>query len=291
MRYSFTIFLLWAAFLLSGQSIVISEISQGTSGNKEYVELLVTDSNTCGLDLRGYIIDDNNGYFGGGTGHGITDGCVRFANDPLWSDVPVGTLITIFNDAALSSPPFPVVDTSLSDGNCAIVVPISSTLFEKHTTQPSVSSGPAYPTTGWVSGGNWSDIQMSNNYDSFQIREANGTSPPIHAISWGNSTPTNTIISFVGSAVGIVFYFDNSLGNGDYLDHNNFTSASASTNETPSVANSANHAVYLNNIRGTCSDSLNLSVSSSTPPTCSSSGISDHQCKRWPVTIPHYIAA
>ncbi|MFY7945233.1 MAG: hypothetical protein ACOVNZ_11650, partial [Crocinitomicaceae bacterium] len=61
---------------LFSQSLIINEVSQGPTGSKEYVEFLVVPgsgpyqcSNYC-IDLRGWIIDDNNGYFSGGGGSG-----------------------------------------------------------------------------------------------------------------------------------------------------------------------------------------------------------------------------
>ena len=47
--------------------LYINEVSQGPSGSKEYVELVVVGTPTCfaipTLDLRGWYIDDNNGIF------------------------------------------------------------------------------------------------------------------------------------------------------------------------------------------------------------------------------------
>ena len=67
---------------LFSQSLIINEVSQGPSGSKEYVELLVipgVNYNPCiagtnCLDLKNWIIDDNNGYFSNGpsTGEGIS---------------------------------------------------------------------------------------------------------------------------------------------------------------------------------------------------------------------------
>ena len=67
------------SFLISyfafNQSLIINEVSQGPSGSKEYVEFLVIPTSTtqncetC-MDLRGWIIDDNNGYFSIGNPNG-----------------------------------------------------------------------------------------------------------------------------------------------------------------------------------------------------------------------------
>jgi RHS repeat-associated protein len=70
------------------------------------VELYVT---RCALypdaeevDIRGWIIDDNVGSFntsGCTTGVGITTGHLRFADVAAWANVPVGTVIVLFNGA------------------------------------------------------------------------------------------------------------------------------------------------------------------------------------------------
>ena len=65
--------LLFAFILLTISSqaqLIINELSQGASGTKEYVELLVTGTPVCGgtntVDLRGWIIDDNNSWHASG---------------------------------------------------------------------------------------------------------------------------------------------------------------------------------------------------------------------------------
>jgi hypothetical protein len=57
------------------QTLIINEVSNGPSGNQEYVEFLVVSNNVtydCSsaappcLDIRGWIFDDNSGYHGSG---------------------------------------------------------------------------------------------------------------------------------------------------------------------------------------------------------------------------------
>src|SRR5690554_4296847 len=90
-------------FFAQSPSLVINEVSNGISGNKEYIELLVVGppAQPCEapatLDIRGWIIDDNNGFLGTGSGNGIASGAFRFKNDPFWANVPVGTLILLYN--------------------------------------------------------------------------------------------------------------------------------------------------------------------------------------------------
>src|ERR1700757_2063790 len=151
-RFFLSLFIL-ISFLAKGQvQLVINEVSQGYAGSEEYVELVVVGTPTCNAiptyDIRHYYIDDNNGTFATGAGTGIADGCVRLSNDALWSNVPAGTLILIYNDAAgnVNADINPANDDfSTSDGNCVLQIPISNcTYFEKSTTQPNVGNA-LYP--------------------------------------------------------------------------------------------------------------------------------------------------
>src|ERR1044072_5090383 len=176
--------------------LVINEVSQGASGSKEYVELVVTGTPSCSgipcVDLRGWYIDDNNGNHAIGSGTGIAQGCIRFTNDPFWSCVPAGEIIVIYNDGDLNAS-IPPIDISLTDGNCRLIIPISNcTLFEKNNSQPSTSSA-AYPTTGFTTCGSWTNVSMANSDDSFQT--INPAATLVHSVSWGNNT-LSTIIYF-----------------------------------------------------------------------------------------------
>ena len=58
------------ALSFSAQTLIINEVSQGESGNMEFIEFVVVDNTVvydCAdsspptIDIRGWIIDDNNG--------------------------------------------------------------------------------------------------------------------------------------------------------------------------------------------------------------------------------------
>jgi len=134
MKYTLLVFWLVSMNHLFGQTLIINEISNGPNGSKEYLELVVVDTavSNCNssvppnIDIRNWIIDDNNGYHSNGvTGTGVAPGCNRFSNDPLWSSVPLGTIIVIYNDGDPNGD-LPIDDLSLSDGNCLIVAPINN---------------------------------------------------------------------------------------------------------------------------------------------------------------------
>ncbi|MEM7039935.1 MAG: hypothetical protein AAF570_23380, partial [Bacteroidota bacterium] len=67
-RFLFVLFLCFSSGqMLKGQGAIVYEFSNGTTGSQEYIELVVIgpDGNeNCGpVDLRGFIVDDNNGDF------------------------------------------------------------------------------------------------------------------------------------------------------------------------------------------------------------------------------------
>ncbi len=252
--------------------LVINEVSQGPSGTKEYVELVVVGTPTCAgipcLDLRGYYVDDNNGNHATGSGTGIASGCIRFTTNALWSCVPIGTIIVIYNDGDMNAA-IPAADLSLTDGNCRLVIPVSNcTLLEKHTSLPSTANA-SYPTTGFSSCGSWTNISMANGDDSFQSIDPSGTL--VHSVSWGNNT-LNPIIYFTGSAAGKVAWNNNSVNTNPSLQGNwSFTTVAG--NETPGVPNNAANAAWIASMNNNCTPVVPLAATiTSTNASCSCTG-------------------
>ena len=247
--------LLLISNLLRAQQLIINEVSQGT-GTSEYVEFVVIGSPTCitpvpSLDLRKVIIDDNNGYFAPGSGTGIAPGAIRFANIPFWQTIPQGTFIVIYNATSLNTS-LPADDLSMTDGNCRLIIPSSSTLLEKTTLSPTTTNQ-SYPLNDndWTSGGSWSPLAMSNSDDSFQVPNIPSTGVPFHSVSWGNNT-NNTLVYFAGSAAGIVFSFTNTNSN-DWNLVSNWTSANVTTGQTPGMANSVLNDAWIASMNPLCS--------------------------------------
>ena len=249
------ILLLLITNLFRAQQLIINEVSQGT-GTSEYVEFVVIGSPTCitpvpSLDLRKVIIDDNNGYFAPGSGTGIAPGAIRFANIPFWQTIPQGTFIVIYN-ATSPNTSLPADDLSMTDGNCRLIIPSSSTLLEKTTLSPTTTNQ-SYPLNDndWTSGGSWSPLAMSNSDDSFQVPNIPSTGVPFHSVSWGNNT-NNTLVYFAGSAAGIVFSFTNTNSN-DWNLVSNWTSANVTTGQTPGMANSVLNDAWIAGMNPLCS--------------------------------------
>jgi gliding motility-associated-like protein len=264
-RYFLSLISVFSLSLFQAQSLRINEVSQGASGSKEYVELVVTGPTltNCSsvpvcLDLRGWILDDNNGYFSNGvlTGVGLAAGAIRFSNDAFWQCINPGTIILIYNDNDVN-PGIPANDLINTDANCKLVIPVSSALFERHESAPSTTSM-AYSSTGWVSGGNWGPISMANDNDSFQIYEPSNTNIPVHGVSWGNNN-FNNIIYFPGAAGGLVFSCDNNTST-DFSLQANWISAPVASGQTAGIGNSTNNSALLAGMNLNCGSASPITV-------------------------------
>lgn len=234
---------------MQGQTLVINEFSNGPSGAKEYVELLVIDNtivydcNTptppC-IDIRGWIFDDHSGYHSSGTSWvGIAPGAVRFNNDPLWSCIPVGTLIVLYNGGDRNAS-IPADDYSTVDGNFQIIADLENlTYFEFTETTPGAAVC-NYPATGWGADPSptWSNVGMSNSSDCARIVNLAGCE--VFSVCYG-SCNLNNLIYFGGSGGGTVYNFNDV----DPADQSNWTADDANTDQTPGFPNNAANAAYI----------------------------------------------
>ncbi len=237
---------------------------------QEYIELIVIDTSSqsfsCSpcIDIRGWIIDDNNGYHGSS---GIASGCNRFSNDAFWSCIPLGTMITVYNGVEINVD-MPTDDLNINDGNCRLVVPIeNSTLFESNPNTPGAVVCD-YPNTGWTPGGVWSRIGMRNAGDCIRLVDLSGCE--VFSLSYGDITLYSTIY-FGGSGVDDIFYFS---GNNPYNQANWFQGcagdpgACIGNEQTPGTPNSNLNNAYINQfiindcqpISITDTNTVNLSV-------------------------------
>lgn len=256
------------------QQLIINEVSQGVVSNGEYVEFVVIGTPTCvtpvpTVDLRTIIFDDNNGYFASGSGMGIASGAIRFANIPFWQNVPQGTIILIYDNTSANTN-LPADDLLLTDGNCKLVIPINSTLFEKATVSPTSTNSAYPPTASWSTGSNWSPLGMANGGDSFQLPLSTNSTIPFHAVSWGNNS-TNPIIYFAGSAAGTVFSFKNTVSN-NWNTQANWVAGSNSSDETPGAPNSPQNAAWIASLNPQCGSTTPMTISTTvTNETCQGS--------------------
>lgn len=259
------------------QTLIINEISQGESGSMEYVEFVVVDTAVtynCNssippcIDIRGWIIDDNSGYHGTS---GVASGANRFSYDPIWSCVPLGTIILVYNGGQ-SNPEIPADDLSLNDGNCKIVAPISNTLFESNATTPGAVAC-SYPQNGWTSGGNWLNISMSNGGDCMRIVDLNGCE--VFSVCYG-SNDENNLIYFGGGGQDKVHYFNS----GDPTNQSNWTAGCAdlancgAQDQTPGAPNNNQNSNYIAQFNNNCSPitPLDINAFEQSPSGCGCTG-------------------
>lgn len=234
---------------LPSSGMIINEWSNGPSGNQEYYEFVVAGE--CGedVDIREYILDDNNATFTNpadydGTPSGVAPGHFRFTNDAQWASVPVGSVIVIYN-ADDPNGDLPADDPTDADNDSLYVIPHTNALFERCLAFPLASSPdsvytPCTYATAPITG--WGALSLRNAGDAIQVRSPNGDY--YHGVSYGGSEITggpDNLKLFTGSGSGDAGWFNN----GDPYDAANWSSGTVAGNQTPGSANNAANAAWL----------------------------------------------
>ncbi|MGB3868734.1 MAG: RHS repeat-associated core domain-containing protein [Flavobacteriales bacterium] len=161
-------------------TLVITEFSNGPSGDCEYVELYVTKCalypDATEVDIRRWIVDDNAGNFNteGGctTGVGISSGHLRLADVPAWASVPVGSVIVLYNG---NDNCYAFTAQEAGTGGQYFVDVNSTTLIERTGSNGTPSTSDcgycdnSYTATS-SSPSSWSTIAMGNSGDGIQVR-------------------------------------------------------------------------------------------------------------------------
>lgn len=263
---------LLSSFLSQGQTLIINEVSNGPSGTQEFIEMLVvptTPPEPCAppqcLDIRGWIIDDNNGNHATGSDVGVAAGALRFsATAAIWSCVPVGTLIVIYNGGD-PNPSMPPQDLSLTDGNCSVVASVASGLFETTGTTP-----PPTPCTypgGWGPATAWNCIGMRNPGDCARITDGAGCE--IFSVCYGDNS-LDPLIYFAGPGGQRQWYFND----GDPYSQASWSQGCTNGCETPGAPNSPANAAYIAALNNNCTPIIDapLQVDASATATCACDG-------------------
>jgi len=259
----------YVSFLLSltvfsQTGLIVNEVSQGTSGSKEYVELVaIAPTGTCFIDIRNWIIDDNNGDFSGGAvaSSGIASGHIRFANDPQWQNLPTGSIILIYNSDQKNPSIPPLDDPSDSNNDKVYILPSDSSLLEECTSIPAVGND-SYASCGYITPGAsaWTRIGLANDGDAMQVRT--NTKAFFHGIAFGDGD-CNCITGAAGGpmvdpctsgscSAGKVYSFTHGTNN-DYTLAGNYsigtaTTSITTTNETPGSTNNAANNTWRNSL-------------------------------------------
>ncbi len=235
----------------SNAQLVLNEVSQGTSGTKEYIELVVTGTRTCTdstADIRGWIFDDNNGWLGAGTGQGIAQGCMRFANSPVWAAVPYGSVILIYNDIDKNSSITLPDDPSDANHDYVYVLPGSSSLLENNGSTPSSPSitNYVYPASGFSAGGSWTRIGLANGGDAVIITSPANPAAAYFSLGYGSLNNGGAATVYISSSgTGKCYY----LSNNQYSTASSWVAGSAPGNETPGLPNSNANANWISSLR------------------------------------------
>lgn len=236
-------------FAPPGSGLIVNEMSNGPSGAKEYVELIVVGPPCTNVDIRGIKVDDNNGVIHNGFGStlvnsGVALGHLRFASVAQWAAVPTGSIILIYNNTDLNAllPPDDPADTAPNDKR--YVLPANHASMQGCNSSPNPASMSGYFTCAWVAG-NWNYVSFRNEGDAAQTRDAQGRY--FHGISYGtnaqnmNSGGLDNLRISATDHTGRVLFFNN----GNYRLAANFTSAVVAANETPGAPNNAANTAFI----------------------------------------------
>lgn len=271
--YFISFLFLTVSFSAFSQGLIINEINQGASGNKEFIELLVvgsTGQTTGNVNLQGWVIDDNNGEFQAGTGSGVANGHIRIVNGFLTA-VPIGSIILIYNSADLYAG-LPANDLTDANADGVYVIPSNYAGIEVCTTAPTTTST-AYTGCSYTAGSltAWGTISMANGGDVAQVRRPDfsfydgfsfgsvsaATVRPTFPVS---GTPSFNPNPSAGTASGNV-----ALQCGNFYAAPNYTATTAGAG-TPGAANSTLNGNLISSLRN---GTFNYSQLTNLTVTCS----------------------
>ena len=254
-------------------NLIVNELSQGTNGSKEFVELLVVGTRTCmdsTADLRNWIFDDHNGWYAG-AGSGIAAGHYRFSNSTNWEKVPYGSIILIYNNADRNTKiPAGTDDPTDANKDYKYQLPITNALIQQNDATPVTPSSPSYtyPTTGYGTSSDWVSIGLANSGDGIIIVNPANRGVAHFSIVFG--------LGAGGGAFQVPTVQKPNVDGGSnlYLSNDLYTNAASwiigdagTADETPGTPNTTANATWINSMR--VQASLPGSVSGNiTQPTC-----------------------
>jgi len=172
---------------LSRQAI-INEFSQGTTGSAEWIEILTLQSGS----LAFWDLSDAAGNL------------LVFLDDPVWDNIPAGTLIVVYNGASKDLL-LPADDLNPSDGRMIVS-----------------STNPAYFDNTYDS---W--IPLGNGGDSIFLSDAEQL--VLHSLAYGNSVDATPNVGSVGSGKSAYFTGD-ADSKADIASHWRVTSSTIARN-------------------------------------------------------------
>lgn len=201
-------------------------INKYSNGNPETVEILVVGNETPGstVDLRGMIVKDFSSNMENDGG-----GKFEFTTDPLWEEVPAGTLVVLTKNATTT-------DTSVVDSNFTLRVGMDDTTYF-------TSLGGTFDLSG-------TDMVMIKAAGS----GAAGTVGGIHLLAGGLAGPLFTSYSgakLIAATGGSGVLVENSSSTLE--DFKSGTDATGGISFLPAqfgVANNGTNSAYISTLRG-----------------------------------------
>lgn len=257
-----------------GAGLIVNEASNGTSGAKEFYELMVVgdaSSPTGAVNAHNWIIDDNNGDWEGViSGVGIAPGYARLdalsdpANCSSLASLSPGTIIVVYNDGDpnLNLPPD---DSTDANGDDVYILRATGSCVRTCPGPPS-SSDSSYSACSTAATSSYSPLALRNSGDVAQSRDASGTL--FHGFTYGDITAPYPVGSFSvtsssGSRSTLLFSC------GDWYSGANF-SVSPATTDTPGAENNALNTIFRQKVQTGTFDYLNpsssLNCTASGPP-------------------------
>lgn len=202
--------LLWTIQSLWAQSVIINEMSQGSAGGKEWVELLTVDE---GVDIRGWELGDND--------DGVWHSIAEFSSHSELSNLARGTIIVIYNSGDVDETITAAggEDTTFSDKS--VLLGVNNTSFLTDT-------GPWGATAGAFANSDGDDAPAIRNASDIIIHDLAVTHPTATISGPGN---------------GKVKYFTGNTTAG--LGDNTKWIEAPSTSGTPGVGNGGDNSSWV----------------------------------------------
>lgn len=236
-------------------SLVVNELSQGTGGSKEFIELVVVGTRTCTdstADIRNWIFDDHNGWYAGANS-GIATGHYRFSNSSNWQHVPYGSVILIYNNADRNLK-IATANDDATDANHDYVyqLPIAGTLIEQNITSPLTPSSPSYsyPATGYAASTDWVSIGLANGGDGVIVVNPANPATAHFSIIFGIGAGGGTFQTPTVQKASVDATHNLYLSDAQYATAASWIIGDAGTaDETPGQTNTAANAAWINGLR------------------------------------------
>lgn len=161
------------------------------------VELIVYGDGSCGgtTDIRGFILDDNNGELvppenldlTTGQFLNVDPGYIRFSDAPNWAAVPNGSILTIYESGHdLNIPVASLNDPTDANQDFHYILPLEDTqYFEAYTSQWNVAEQ-MNTYDGEATLLAWPLIEADGRADAMQVRYPNGDY--CHGVSYGKTS-------------------------------------------------------------------------------------------------------